>query len=83
MSGPGIRAFLGRMIGLADRPGDDDDLRLYPLFTGGLLDLLGRLVPTDRLDRIATSSFIRARKPAPGEALPGRASLDSTNAVPV
>jgi arsenite methyltransferase len=60
-----------------------EECALYPLFTPALLDLLGRLVPANRLDRIATSSFIRARKPAPGEALPGRASLDSTNAVPV
>jgi hypothetical protein len=51
-----------------------DECALYPLFTPALLDLLRRLVPADRLDRIATSTLIRARKPAPGEVLPGRAT---------
>jgi arsenite methyltransferase len=50
-----------------------EECALYPLFTPVLLDLLRRLVPPDRLDRIATSALIRARKPAPGEVLPGRA----------
>ena len=50
-----------------------DECALYPLFTPALLDLLRRLVPADRLDRIATSSLIRARKPAMDERLPGRA----------
>ena len=57
-----------------------DECALYPLFTPALLDLLRRLVPADRLDRIATSTVIRARKPAAGEALPGRASLDRRSA---
>jgi len=51
-----------------------DECALYPLFTPSLLDLLRRLVPPDRLDRIATSTVMRARKPAAGESLPGRAA---------
>jgi arsenite methyltransferase len=46
---------------------------LYPLFNEELLTLLARLVPAERHDRIAASVLIRARKPAPGESLPGRA----------
>ena len=46
---------------------------LYPLFDEPLLDLLRQLVPPERHDRIAKSVLVRARKPAPGEALPGRA----------
>jgi SAM-dependent methyltransferase len=46
---------------------------LYPLFDEPLLDLLRRLVPSERQDRIAMSVLIRARKPASGEVLPGRA----------
>jgi SAM-dependent methyltransferase len=57
----------------ASEPFGIDECALYPLFTPALLDLLRRLVPADRLDRIATSTVIRARKPAGGEALPGRA----------
>jgi len=49
-----------------------EECALYPLFTPQLLDLLRHLVPEDRIDRIATSALIRARKPAPGEDLPGR-----------
>jgi SAM-dependent methyltransferase len=46
---------------------------LYPLFSDDLLDLLRARVPAERHDRIATSVLIRARKPATGETLPGRA----------
>lgn len=46
---------------------------LYPLFSDELLALLRRLVPAERHDRIATSVFVRARKPANGDVLPGRA----------
>ena len=46
---------------------------LYPLFTDELLELLRRLVPGERQDRIATSALITARKPDFGEVLPGRA----------
>jgi arsenite methyltransferase len=45
---------------------------LYPLFAEPLLDLLRRLVPPERHDRIAASVVVRARKPLPGEVLPGR-----------
>jgi SAM-dependent methyltransferase len=46
---------------------------LYPLFNDELLGLLRARVPAERHDRIATSVFVRARKPAGGETLPGRA----------
>ena len=46
---------------------------LYPLFNDELLDLLRARVPAERHDRIATSVLVRARKPAAGETLPGRA----------
>jgi arsenite methyltransferase len=45
---------------------------LYPLFAEPLLDLLRRLVPPERHDRIAASVLVRARKPQPGQVLPGR-----------
>jgi SAM-dependent methyltransferase len=45
---------------------------LYPLFGEPLLELLRKLVPPDRHDRIAASVLVRARKPRPGEVLPGR-----------
>jgi SAM-dependent methyltransferase len=57
-----------------------DECALYPLFTPALLDLLRRLVPADRLDRIATSTIIRARKVTTGEWLPGRAPHDRASA---
>lgn len=46
---------------------------LYPLFDDQLLGLLRARVPAERHDRIAMSVLVRARKPAGGEALPGRA----------
>jgi len=46
---------------------------LYPLFGDELLALLRARVPADRHDRIATSVLVRARKPATGEHLTGRA----------
>lgn len=48
---------------------------LYPLFTEELMDLLRRVVPAERQERIATSALITARKPAFGEMLPGRARV--------
>jgi arsenite methyltransferase len=45
---------------------------LYPLFGESLLDLLRTLVPSERHDRIAASVLVRARKPRPGDVLPGR-----------
>jgi arsenite methyltransferase len=47
---------------------------LYPLFNDALLDLLRRTIPEERHGRIAQSVMVRARKPAAGERLPGRAS---------
>ncbi|MBA2314822.1 MAG: methyltransferase domain-containing protein, partial [Chloroflexi bacterium] len=49
-----------------------DECALYPLFNDELLGLLRRLVPAERHGRIARSVFVRGRKPAPGESLPGR-----------
>jgi SAM-dependent methyltransferase len=46
---------------------------LYPLFGDDLLALLAERVPAERHGRIAMSVMVRARKPAPGEQLPGRA----------
>ena len=46
---------------------------LYPLFSDELLDLLRARLPVERHDRIAASVLVRARKPASGEVLPGRA----------
>ncbi len=46
---------------------------LYPLFNEELLALLRTRVPAERHDRIATSVLVRARKPASGEVLLGRA----------
>jgi SAM-dependent methyltransferase len=48
-----------------------DDCAAYPLFSDELLDMLRRLVPPERHDRIATSVFVASRKPAVGETLPG------------
>jgi SAM-dependent methyltransferase len=45
---------------------------MYPLFSDDLLALLRARVPVERHDRIATTVVVRARKPAPGQALPGR-----------
>ena len=46
---------------------------LYPLFNDDLLELLRRLVPVERHERIARSVFVRGRKPGLDEELPGRA----------
>jgi SAM-dependent methyltransferase len=46
---------------------------LYPLFNDSLLALLRSRVPVERHDRIASNVLVRARKPAAGETLPGRA----------
>jgi SAM-dependent methyltransferase len=50
-----------------------DECALYPLFGDELLALLRARVPQERHDRIATRVLIRARRPAAGERLPGRA----------
>jgi hypothetical protein len=39
-----------------------DDCALYPLFTEELLATMRRLIPDDRLRRIAVSAVIRARR---------------------
>jgi SAM-dependent methyltransferase len=46
---------------------------LYPLFNESLLALLRSRVPVERHDRIASNVLVRARKPAAGATLPGRA----------
>ena len=50
-----------------------EECALYPIFNEELLGLFRRLVPAERLGRIARSVFVRGRKPAPDESLPGRA----------
>ena len=50
-----------------------EECALYPLFNDELLGLFRRLVPAERLGRIARSVFVHGRKPAPDESLPGRA----------
>jgi arsenite methyltransferase len=50
-----------------------EECALYPLFNDELLALFRRLVPAERLGRIARNVFVRGRKPAPHESLPGRA----------
>jgi len=70
----GVRRAGFRAVGI--EPLDDfgiDDCALYPLFNDELLGLLRRLVPEERHRRIARSVFVRARKPATDELLPGRA----------
>jgi len=39
-----------------------DDLALYPLFTDELLSTMRRLIPAERLDRLAVSAIFRARR---------------------
>jgi arsenite methyltransferase len=50
-----------------------EECALYPLFNDELLGLFRRLVPAERLGRIARNVFVRGRKPAPDESLLGRA----------
>lgn len=45
----------------------------YPLFGPEVLELLRARLPAERHDRIAVSVLARARRPRPGEQLPGRA----------
>ncbi|MGH9261339.1 MAG: methyltransferase domain-containing protein [Acidimicrobiales bacterium] len=40
-----------------------DDVALYPLFTAEVLDLMRRLIPRDRHDRVAVGLIVRAVKP--------------------
>ena len=39
-----------------------DDCALYPLFTEELLATMRRMIPTERLDAIAISAVIQARR---------------------
>ena len=39
-----------------------DDCALYPLFTDELLSTMRRLIPAERLDRLAVSAIFRARR---------------------
>jgi arsenite methyltransferase len=43
-----------------------DQLALYPLFTPDLLDLMRRVIPTDRQDHIGIAAIITACRPRPG-----------------
>ena len=70
----GLRRARFRAVGIEPiEPFGIAECELYPLFGPALLDLLRARVPAERQDRIATSVFVRARKPMPGEELPGRA----------
>lgn len=70
----GLRRAGFRAVGIEPiEPFGIAECELYPLFGPALLDLLRARVPVERQDRIATSVFVRARKPMPGEELPGRA----------
>jgi SAM-dependent methyltransferase len=69
----GLRRASFRDVGI--EPLDDfgiADCALYPLFNDELLDLIRRLVPAERHSHIARTVFVRARKPAPDDSLPGR-----------
>lgn len=70
----GLRRAGFREVGISPlHPFGIAECALYPLFNDQLLALLRDRVPADRLDRIAESVFVTARKPKPDEALPGRA----------
>lgn len=70
----GLRRAGFREVGITPlHPFGIAECTLYPLFNDQLLALLHDRVPAERHDRIAESVFVTARKPAPGEALPGRA----------
>ena len=70
----GLRRAGFREVGITPlHPFGIAECALYPLFNDELLALLRDRVPAERHDRIAQSVFVTARKPAPGEALPGRA----------
>ena len=70
----GLRRAGFREVGIMPlHPFGIAECALYPLFNVQLLALLRDRVPAERHDRIAQSVFVTAWKPAPGEALPGRA----------
>lgn len=47
---------------LERRPMGIDDCALYPLFTDELLTTMRRVIPPERLDKIAVSAIIRAQR---------------------
>ena len=65
------RAFATKLrkVGFADVwigekvPYGIDQAALYPLFTAELVDLMRRLIPQERQDRVAISVIVRAQKP--------------------
>jgi arsenite methyltransferase len=70
----GLRRAGFREVGIEPlQPFGIGECALYPLFNDELLDLLRSRVPGERHHAIAQSVFVRARKPADGETLPGRA----------
>jgi hypothetical protein len=56
------RAGFGEIEVLERAPLGIDDCALYPLFTDELLATMRRVIPADRLDRIATVAIVRARR---------------------
>lgn len=56
------RAGFGEIEVLERTPMGIDDCELYPLFTPELLATMRLLIPPDRLDRIAVTAIIRARR---------------------
>lgn len=63
-----------RAVGLVPlEPFGIAECSLYPLFDGGLLELLRSRLPPERWDRIALSVLVQGWKPRPGEDLPARA----------
>ena len=56
------RAGFGEIEVLERQPLGIDDCALYPMFTEDLLAMMRRLIPPDRLDRIAVAAVIRARR---------------------
>jgi arsenite methyltransferase len=56
------RAGFGDVEVLERAPMAIDDCALYPLFTEELLATMLRLIPPERLDRIAVSAVIRATR---------------------
>jgi arsenite methyltransferase len=65
------RAFAAKLrkVGFADVwigekvPYGIEQAALYPLFTTDLVELMRRLIPPDRQDRVAISVIAKARKP--------------------
>ena len=70
----GLRRAGFREVGITPlHPFGIAECALYPLFNDELIALLRDRVAAERHGRIAESVFVTARKPAPGEARPGRA----------